>query len=190
MSDKAKRDIRKEAAPTSRRSRYEVALSRNAGRFEARARQAVHGRSAEPHLDGCAIGALQMQDLARLIGRCDLEAEAFDDLAGGAQFGKSIWELNLGAYLTGQRFRNFGLYLPDDDLVEGIVDSKFRPDVVDQIDWFAQMTQVGKALNKSGKAVNRKGAFLVTDGDRIAARGGLNLHGSLIRLKQWKIYGK
>ena len=89
-------------------------------------------------------------------------------LAGGAQFGKTILELNLAAHLTASQFRNFGLYLPDDDLVEGIVDSKFRPDVVDQIEWFAQMTQVGKALNKSGKAVNRKGAFLVTDGRRRA----------------------
>ncbi len=88
------------------------------------------------------------------------------DLAGGAQFGKTILELNLAAYCTSQPFRNFGLYLPDDDLVEGIVDSKFRPDVVDQIGWFAQMVRVGKALNPSGKAVNRKGAFLVTDGRR------------------------
>jgi hypothetical protein len=87
-------------------------------------------------------------------------------VAGGAQFGKTILELNFIAYVTAQLFRNCGLYLPDDDLVEGIVDSKFRPDVVDQIDWFAEMVQVGKALNKSGKAVNRKGAFLVTDGTR------------------------
>ncbi len=89
-------------------------------------------------------------------------------LAGGAQFGKTILELNLAAYCTGQMFRNFGLYLPDDDLVEGIVDSKFRPDVVDQIGWFADMARVGKALNRSGKTVNRKGAFLVTDGQRKA----------------------
>ncbi|MGO8764967.1 MAG: phage terminase large subunit family protein [Limisphaerales bacterium] len=98
----------------------------------------------------------------------DKLADAEVDLAGGAQFGKTILELNLAAYCTGQQFRNFGLYLPDDDLVEGVVDSKFRPDVVDQIGWFAEMAQVGKALNKSGRAVNRKGAFLVTDGRRKA----------------------
>lgn len=96
-------------------------------------------------------------------------ADAEVSLAGGAQFGKTILELNLAAYTTSQPFRNFGLYLPDDDLVEGIVDTKFRPDVVDQIEWFAEMVQVGKALNKSGKAVNRKGAFLVTDGERKSA---------------------
>ena len=96
-------------------------------------------------------------------------ADAEVALAGGAQFGKTILELNLAAYVTSQTFRNFGLYLPDDDLVQGIVDTKFRPDVVDQIDWFAEMVQVGKALNKSGKAVDRKGAFLVTDGERKSA---------------------
>jgi len=36
------------------------------------------------------------------------------------------------------------------------------------MEWFARMVQIGKALNKSGRAVNRKGAFLVTDGRRKA----------------------
>lgn len=85
-------------------------------------------------------------------------------LAGGAQFGKTVMELNLGAYTTSALWLNWGFYLPSDELVEGIVDTKFRPDIVDQVDWFAEMTQVGKAVNKSGKAVNRKGAFTVTDG--------------------------
>lgn len=85
-------------------------------------------------------------------------------LCGGAQFGKTTTELNLGAYVTSQSWLRWGFYLPDDDLVQGIVDSKLRPDVIDQIGWFADMTKVGKAVNKSGKAVNRKGAFMVTDG--------------------------
>ena len=37
--------------------------------------------------------------------------------------------------------------------------------------------------------VRRPGAMLCAM-TRIAERGGLNLHGSLIRLKQWKIYNK
>lgn len=89
-------------------------------------------------------------------------------LAGGAQFGKTVLEQNLAAYLTGCRFLNAGVYLPDDKLADSIVDAKFRPDVVDQVGWFAAMTQVGKSVNKSGKAVNTKGAFLVTDGERKA----------------------
>lgn len=89
-------------------------------------------------------------------------------LAGGAQFGKTILEQNLAAYLTGCRFLNAGVYLPDDKLADTIVDAKFRPDVVDQIPWFAEMVSVGKSVNKSGKAVNTKGAFLVTDGERKA----------------------
>jgi len=92
--------------------------------------------------------------------------DAILSLCGGAQFGKSTTELALGAFATGVLFQAWGFYLPDDDLVQGMVDTKFRPDVIDQIDWFAQMTQVGKAVNKSGKAVNRKGAFVVTDGER------------------------
>jgi Phage terminase large subunit gpA, ATPase domain len=95
-------------------------------------------------------------------------ADARCALAGGAQFGKTVLELNLAAYLTSCKFLNVGVYLPDDDLVQGVVDTKFRPEVVDQIDWFANMVQVGKTLNKSGRAVNRKGAFLVTDGNRTA----------------------
>jgi hypothetical protein len=87
-------------------------------------------------------------------------------LAGGAQFGKSVTELNLGAYCTSLAWLNWGFYLPDADLVEGMVDTKFRPDILDQLDWFAKMTQVGRAVNKSGRAVNRKGAFTVTDGKR------------------------
>ncbi len=85
-------------------------------------------------------------------------------LAGGAQFGKTILELNFAAYATSQRYLNCGLFLPDDDLVEGIIDTKFRPDVIDQIEWLAGMIKVGKAVNKSGKAVNRKNAFMVNDG--------------------------
>jgi hypothetical protein len=85
-------------------------------------------------------------------------------ICGGAQFGKSATELNLGAYCTGVAWLNWGFYLPDRDLVEGMVDTKFRPDILDQIDWFARMTQVGKSVNKSGKSVNRKGAFSVTNG--------------------------
>jgi hypothetical protein len=104
--------------------------------------------------------------LDRIIGEQLRDARV--TLAGGAQFGKTILELNLLAYLTGQRWRNAGLYLPDDDLVQGIVDTKFRPDVLDQIGWFAELTQVGKSVLKSGKQVNRKGAFLVTDGRRMA----------------------
>jgi hypothetical protein len=89
-------------------------------------------------------------------------------LAGGAQFGKTILELNLAAYMAGCRFLSPGVYMPDDKLADGIVDTKFRPDVLDQIPWLARMTQVGRAVNKSGKAVNTKGAFMVTDGDRRA----------------------
>jgi hypothetical protein len=91
-------------------------------------------------------------------------ADATIAICGGAQFGKTATELNLGAYCTGVAWLNWGFYLPNRDLVEGMVDTKFRPDVLDQIDWLARMTQVGKAVNKSGKSVNRKGAFSVTNG--------------------------
>lgn len=89
-------------------------------------------------------------------------------LAGGAQFGKTVLELNLAAYLTAVRFLSPGVYMPDDKLAADIVDAKFRPDVVDQIPWFAEMCKLGKSVNESGKAVDKKGAFLVTDGQRKA----------------------
>lgn len=89
-------------------------------------------------------------------------------LAGGAQFGKTILELNLAAYAASQRFLNIGLYMPDDDIAGRVIDTKFRPDVVDQIPWLAQMTQCGRAVNASGKAVNTKKAATITDGVRRA----------------------
>jgi hypothetical protein len=89
-------------------------------------------------------------------------------ICGGAQFGKTVLMLNLLAYLVAVRFRNVGYYLPDDDLVSGLVDGKLRPDVLDQIPWLAHLIAVGKTLSPSGRAVNRKGAFLCTDGTRTA----------------------
>jgi hypothetical protein len=89
-------------------------------------------------------------------------------ICGGAQFGKTVLMLNLLAYLVAVRFRNVGYYLPDDDLVSGLVDGKLRPDVLDQIPWLARLIAVGKTLSPSGRAVNRKGAFLCTDGSRTA----------------------
>jgi hypothetical protein len=90
--------------------------------------------------------------------------DATVSLAGGAQIGKSMLQHGLVAYGTGQRFLNVMLFLPDKDLVAGVVQTKFRPNVVDQIPWFARMMTLGIESNESGKAVNRIGAFSVTDG--------------------------
>jgi hypothetical protein len=46
--------------------------------------------------------------------------------------------------------------------------AKLRPDVLDQVPWLARLLQVGKTLSPTGRAVNRKGAFLCTDGSRSA----------------------
>ena len=85
---------------------------------------------------------------------------------GSAQWGKTILELNFLAYAAGLQFRSVGLFLPDEDLVEGIVDSKLRPDVLDQQPWLNSLITLGKAENASGKTVNRKGLFTCTDGRR------------------------
>ena len=42
-----------------------------------------------------------------------------------------------------------------------------RPEI-DRIPWLAQLANVGKTLNKSGRAVNRKGAMLYSDGETSA----------------------
>lgn len=95
--------------------------------------------------------------------------DATFDICGGAQWGKTIFALNFGVYLTSCRFYNWGYYLPDDDLVQGIVDTKLRPDVVEQIDGLQGMMELGTSVDKKGKKiVNRKGAFMVTDGKRKA----------------------
>ncbi|HUJ70905.1 MAG TPA: hypothetical protein VLZ30_01585, partial [Verrucomicrobiae bacterium] len=85
---------------------------------------------------------------------------------GSAQWGKTILELNFLAFAAGLQFRSVGLFLPDEDLVEGIVDSKLRPDVLDQQPWLNSLITLGKAENASGKTVNRKGLFTCTDGKR------------------------
>jgi hypothetical protein len=111
--------------------------------------------------------------LREIVARLDLilasgEPDASLAICGGAQFGKTVLLLNLLAYLVAAQFRNVGYYLPDDDLVQGLVDGKLRPDVLDQIPWLARLIAVGKTLAPSGRAVNRKGAFICTDGKRTA----------------------
>jgi hypothetical protein len=87
-------------------------------------------------------------------------------VAGGAQFGKTVLELNLMAYATAVRFLSVGNYLPDRPKVEEIVGQKFRPNVLDLYPWMAQMIQIGKVRNASGKTINRKESYTVTDGQR------------------------
>ncbi len=87
-------------------------------------------------------------------------------VAGGAQFGKTVLELNLMAYATAIRFLSVGNYLPDRPKVEEIVGQKFRPNVLDLYPWMAEMIQIGKTQNASGKTIDRKESYTVTDGER------------------------
>jgi hypothetical protein len=87
---------------------------------------------------------------------------------GGAQFGKTVLSLHLKEYLASVKWRHSYYVLPDDDLVQAIVDGKERPEVLDQIPWLNEMISVGKSVNESGKTVSRKGAMLFTDGKRSA----------------------
>ena len=95
-------------------------------------------------------------------------ADASLAICGGAQWGKTILSLNFGAYCTVCRFLNWGNYLPDGDLVSGVVDSKLRPDVLEQIAWMPELMEIGKGEDKNKRVVNRKGAFMATDGHRKA----------------------
>jgi hypothetical protein len=87
-------------------------------------------------------------------------------VGGGAQWGKTLLELNLMAYATAVRFASVGCYLPDAEKVEEIVGQKFRPNVLDLYPWMAAMIQLGKTENASGKTVNRKQSYQVADGER------------------------
>lgn len=137
-----------------------------------RAFQREHGRvkvgsAYQPYdMEGrpALILATRWVDEILASGRQDCRVK----IKGGAQWGKTVWAVNLMAYLLGCRFMGCGYYLPGTDLVSGVVDTKFRPDVIDQIPWFARMLQIGKTVNKSGKSVNRKGAVMCTDGERVS----------------------
>jgi hypothetical protein len=89
-------------------------------------------------------------------------------VGGGAQFGKTVLVLNFQGFATFIKFVNFGYYTPDQELLAKIVDTKFRPDVLDQNPWMSQMVQIGKAENASGKSVNRKNSYQASDGERKA----------------------
>ena len=97
-------------------------------------------------------------------------------VGGGAQFGKTILELNLMAYCTAIRFISVGNYLPDRPKVEEIVGQKFRPNVLDVYPWMADMIQLGKVENASGKTIDRKESFTVTDGTRKAFGNFCGMH--------------
>jgi hypothetical protein len=97
-------------------------------------------------------------------------------IAGGAQWGKTILELNLMAYTTAIRFCSVGCYLPDRPKVEEIVGQKFRPNVLDLYPWMAEMIQMGKVENASGKTIDRKESYTVTDGSRKAFGNFCGMH--------------
>jgi len=113
-------------------------------------------------------GIVEMIDT--ILGNTDgkTRKDATLSLAGGAQWGKSMLQHALMAYSTGQLFRSTLLFLPDVNLVNDLVQTKFRPNVVDQIPWFSEMLKLGVVVNDSGKALHRIGAFNVTDGKRRA----------------------
>ena len=122
------------------------------------------------HFEGRELLEFVIDLIDEILGSATGEPlkDATLSVCGGAQFGKTVLVLNLMAYLLGVRFMNAAYYLPDKELIDAVVDGKLRPDVIEQIPWFAPLIQVGKTINKLGKNVNRKGAMLCTDGVRTA----------------------
>lgn len=89
-------------------------------------------------------------------------------VGGGAQFGKTVLELNLMGYVTTIEFLSVCYFTPDLDLLEKIVDTKFRPDVLDQVPWIAETIQLGAEVSASKKSVDKKNSFQVSAKDRKA----------------------
>lgn len=124
-------------------------------------RNTLHGETVE--IDGVTFGPCQLKGATLAVG-------------GGAQWGKTILELNLMAWFTGVKFLSVGCYLPDKPKVEEIVGQKFRPNVLDLYPWMAEMIQLGKTENASGKTINRKESYTVTDGERKAFGNFCGMH--------------
>lgn len=113
----------------------------------------LHAQAVE--IDGIQFGPGKLKGATIAVG-------------GGAQWGKTVLVLNFQAFSTFIEFVNFGYYTPDQELLAKIVDTKFRPDVIDQQGWMAGMIEVGRAENASGKTVNRKNSYQASDGERKA----------------------
>ncbi len=124
-------------------------------------RNTLDGETVE--IDGVTFGPHKLKGASLAVG-------------GGAQFGKTILELNLMAYGTAIRFISIGNYLPDRPKVEEIVGQKFRPNVLDVYPWMADMIQLGKVENASGKTIDRKESYTVTDGSRKAFGSFCGMH--------------
>lgn len=113
----------------------------------------LHGKAVE--IDGVAFKPGKLKGAIITVG-------------GGAQFGKTVLVLNFQGFATFVEFVNFGYYTPDQELLAKIVDTKFRPDVLDQNPWMSALVQLGKAENASGKSVNRKNSYQSSQGKRKA----------------------
>lgn len=124
-------------------------------------RNTLNGEVVE--IDGVRFNACKLKGASLAVG-------------GGAQFGKTILELNLMAYATAIRFVSVGNYLPDRPKVEEIVGQKFRPNVLDVYPWMAEMIQLGKVENASGKTIDRKESYTVTDGAKKAFGNFCGMH--------------